>query len=152
MPRSAIFAIVCTTIVGFSGCTSPSSEQESSEIAKVEQELRKEQIGMSEMLARKRAIYRSHSGLDEYQELYYDKVISYAKQLEAGKLTFEQFMVLEREAQQNMELMQKVNCLSVREENKDDDRSGLASTNGFVAIVSMGGLLADAASEARACK
>ena len=133
-------------------CGSSNYTEETAKIEAVEQLAKEDKISLSVMLQRKRAIYRENSGLDEYQEAYFQKAILYAQRLEAGAISFDEFMLLEADAKQDMELRQDVNCMKVRQENRDSDRSGLASTNGFVAIVSMGGLLADSAMESRACR
>lgn len=144
--------LITTVFLAAASCGPTGTSEESSQISAVEEQAKTEQISLSEMLVRKRAIYRAHSGLDRYQEAYYEKTIIYAKQLESGAINVDQFTLLESEARQNMELSQQVNCMKVRQENQRSDHSGLASTNGFVAIVSMGGLLAESANEARACR
>jgi hypothetical protein len=134
------------------GCGPSGPSEESRQIAVIEQQIKDDKIGLSEMLVKKRAVYRAHSGLDEYQEAYYKKTIIFAEQFEDGAFSFDQFMALEMDARQNMEMLQKVNCMKIRQENSGRDRSGLASTSGVVAIVSMAGLLAESAEEVRACR
>jgi hypothetical protein len=152
MKKVVGFSKVVVLALLLTACGSSNRSEETAKIEAVEQLAKEDKISLSEMLQRKRAIYRANSGLDEYQEAYFQKAILYAQRLEAGAISFDEFMLLEADAKQDMELRQDVNCMKVRQENRDNDRSGLASTNGFVAIVSMGGLIADSASESRACR
>ena len=104
------------------------------------------------MLDQKRAIYRANSGPDEYREAHHNRAIDLTIQKDSGSLNIDLSKALEDGVRRNMGLMKNANCNEVRQEGRNEDRTGLASANGFVAITSLDGILADSVLGGRVCR
>jgi hypothetical protein len=157
MKRSAIMVLAFLALT-VSACNKPKTQAVPPELQAIQDLENAKKITHGESARRVRDFYKRDPAYDEFDEAYMTARISIWTRFDKGQLSFEDAKALDAGAlaerqnrKQTKQVAKNTNCISARQDEATTDHSGLNSTSGAVAIISLLGTVAQAAHTAEAC-
>jgi hypothetical protein len=151
-------------IAGFAGVflgscsTAPSYSEMNFKMQEIKKLADSGKISNAEKGRREFTLVRQYEHVNAYDEAYWASVIANYELYDKRKITLSQLNALNSEAQavrvsrQNSEkALRTVNCISARQKVDRQDYSGVNSTNGVVAVVSLLAAVSDGIDVANKC-
>ena len=157
MKRSSMLIIAAISVV-LTACDKPKTQAIPTELQEIQNLENAKKISHGESARRVRDFYKSDPSYDEFDEAYMTARISIWTRFDKGQLSYEDAKALDAGAlaerqnrKQTKQVAKNTNCISARQDEATTDHSGLNSTSGAVAIISLLGTVAQAAHTAEAC-
>ena len=128
------------------------------QLSYIDQQAREKKIRLAEAQRRRKEVYQSYNKMTSYEDAYFESTIRTLDLYDRGKISKEEARASLAEARALLQsrrslaqIQKNTNCISTRQRVSNSDYSGLNSTSGAVAIISLLSVVADTAAVASAC-
>jgi hypothetical protein len=157
MKRSAIMALAFLALT-VSACNKPQTRAVPPELQAIQDLENAKKISHGESARRVRDFYKRDPSYDEFDEAYMTARISIWTRFDKGQLSYEDAKALDAGAlaerqnrKQTKQVAKNTDCIAARQDEAMSDNSGVNSTNGAVAIISLLGAVGRASKTVEAC-
>jgi len=150
--------ILAFLALAVSACNKPKTQAVPPELQAIQDLENAKKITHGESARRVRDFYKRDPSYDEFDEAYMTARISIWTRFDKGQLSYEDAKALDAGAlaerqnrKQTKQVAKNTDCIAARQDEAMSDNSGVNSTNGAVAIISLMGAVGRASKTMDAC-